>query len=103
MTNDNDYSIDAQTNVQNLDIVGRILLNASKGGKHLDSMTALLCSSLIAECRVYSTRRDSEFVSDDNSQIIKDEIARFKQEEQNSVSSAADEIVEDLRKSGINI
>ena len=103
MTNDNnDNIINAQTNVQNLDIVGRILLAASKG-RRIDSMTALLCSSLIAECRVYSTRRDSEFVSDDNSQIIKDEIARFKQEEQNSVSSAADEIVEDLRKSGINI
>ena len=59
--NDNDFTIDAQTNVQNLDIIGRILVNASKG-KPLDSMTALLCSTLLAECRVYSTRRDNDLV-----------------------------------------
>ena len=99
---DNDFTIDAQTNVQNLDIIGRILVNVSKG-KPIDSMTALLCSTLLAECRVYSTRRDNDLVNDDNSQIIKNEIAQFKQEEQNSVSDAADEILADLRKNGINI
>ncbi len=102
MTNNNDFTIDAQTNVQNLDIIGRILVNVSKG-KPIDSMAALLCSTLLAECRVYSTRRDNDLVNDDNSQIIKNEIEQFKQEEQNSVSDAADEILADLRKNGINI
>jgi len=103
MTNDNtDNIINAQTNVQNLDIVGRILLAASKG-RLIDSMTANLCAALIAECRVYSTNRDADLVTDSSSKIIKDEIARFKQEEQKSVSDAADAIVDDLRKNGISI
>lgn len=107
MNNNTPHIIDAQTNAKNLDTVGGTLLNFARQGKTIDPATAMLLAFLLAECRNYSTKRDSDSLDDETSNIMRDHLkgaedAAAKQEEV-SASEAADEIINDLRKSGINL
>ena len=99
--------IDAKTNAINLDTVGQALLNAARRGEAVDSSTAMLLAFLLAECRNYSTKRDGDLLDDETSNLVRDHLkgaedANAKQEEV-STSEAADEIIKDLRNSGINL
>lgn len=109
MNNDNNKPniIDAQTNAKYLDTIGETLVKFVRQGKNIDSQTALMLALLLAECRNYSTVRDEALLQDETSKIMRDHLARSaaaaNQEEEVSVSDAADEIINDLRKSGINL
>jgi hypothetical protein len=107
MSNDTN-NIDTLTpdeNAQNLDAVGSILLSAANGNIKIDATKAAILASLIAQCRIYSVHRDA--LTDPTSVLIREteKVLRDRGEanEAQSVSDAADEIMEDLRKSGINI
>ena len=98
--------VTAKQNMDNLDLMGATILGFAKRGIPIDPFVAAALSALVAECRVYSTFRDTE-LTDETSNIIRSEVDRLmKQQEksnENSVSAAADEILSELRKSGINI
>ena len=104
MNNDNN-TITPNENAENLDAVGSILLSAAKGNTNIDAPTAAILASLIAQCRIYSVHRDA--LTDPTSVLIRETEKLMKEQgeksEEKSVSDAADEIVDDLRKSGINI
>lgn len=99
-------NITAKQNMDNLDLIGATILSFAKRGVPIDPLVSLSLSALIAECRVYSTLRDAE-LDDENSLIIRVEIDRMNKantaKQEQSVSDAADEIMDELRKSGINI
>lgn len=98
-------TISADKNAANLDIVGRYLTLLAKGGT-IDQLTASALVLLLADCRVYSTFRDSDSLNDATSNDIRSLFAKVKEEqkrEQDDISAAADDIINDLRKSGINI
>lgn len=104
----NDNNIDTLTpdeNAQNLDAIGSILLSAAKGNINIDATRAAILASLVAQCRIYSVHRDA--LTDPTSVLIRETEKLMKEQgeksEEQSVSDAADEIVDDLRKSGINI
>lgn len=103
----NDNNISPLDNAQNLDAIGSILLSAAKGNIIIDTDKAAILASLVAQCRIYSTNRDAEHLTDPTSVLIREteKVLRDRGEanEAQSVSDAADEIMEDLRKSGINI
>ena len=108
MSNDNNFdNISPLDNAQNLDAIGSILLSAAKGNIIIDTDKAAILASLVAQCRIYSTNRDAEHLTDPTSVIIRETEKLLREQgaksEEQSVSDAADEIVEDLRKSGINI
>lgn len=108
MSNDKKpYIIDAKTNAKNLDMVGGTLLNYARRGKSIDAQTAMMIALLLAECRNYSTMRDAETLDDETSKMMLDHLTTSgtaaNQREEVSASEAADEIVNDLRKSGINL
>jgi len=109
MTNDNDKPniIDSQTNARNLDVVGGILLKFAKGSKSIDPDTATMLAYLLAECRNYSTLRDADTLDDDTSKFMLPYLtggsAMNPPCEEVSASDVADEIIKDLRKSGINL
>jgi len=89
--------ITAERNIENLDLIGKTLVKVIAGEKFPDPNTLALLTVLVAECRVYSTVRDNG--SDDGSKFILDGLAKDKQ----SISDAADAILEDLRNDGINL
>jgi hypothetical protein len=98
-------TISADKNAANLDLVGRYLTHLAKGG-FIDQLTASALVLLLADCRVYSTFRDSDSLKDETSNNIRSLLAKVKEEqkrEQDDISAAADDIINDLRKSGINI
>lgn len=98
-------TISADKNAYNLDIVGRYLTHLAKGGI-IDQLTASALVLLLADCRMYSTFRDSDSLNDATSNDIRSLVAKVKEEmqrEQDDISAAADDIINDLRKSGINI
>ena len=101
--NDNDRpTISAQENVDTLDLIGRILVAYASNGLPVDSITASSLAILASECRVYSTVRDQESLTDENSRSVIDALNQTKTYEQD-LSDAADSIIADLRNSGINI
>ena len=99
--------INAKTNLTNLDLVGETLLKFARKGESIDPPTALLLAMLVAECRNYSTVRDSDTLDDPTSKLMRDHFNSVREEEQKqesvSASDAADEIINELRKSGINL
>lgn len=104
----NDNNIDTLTpdeNAQNLDAIGSILLSAANGNIKIDATKAAILASLVAQCRIYAVHRDA--LTDPTSVLIREtEKVLREQGEKNaeqSISDAADEIMDDLRKSGINI
>jgi hypothetical protein len=99
----NDNTIDAPTNIKNLDIIGSTLTKYIRENKPIDPALASLIVILLAECRVYSVIRDSNLINDEYSEQIKDILTHNKVEDEKTVSDAADEIIADLRKNGINI
>jgi hypothetical protein len=104
MSNDN-ITISATENANNLDIVGKYLTHLAKGGT-IDPITAATLVFLLADCRVYTAFRDSDSLNDETSNGIRGMIAQCNDEiqrERDLVSAAADEIIADLRKDGINI
>lgn len=106
MNNDHSIStISSEENAQNLDAIGSLLVSAAKGERVIDATTAAILASLVAQCRIYSVYRDS--LNDPTSVFIREAekiVTDFSEKtEEKSVSDAADEIMEDLRKSGINI
>ena len=66
-----------------------------------------MISVLVAQCRNYSTVRDQDTLTDETSRFVLDHISKTEQskqeKEENSITDAADEIINDLRKSGISI
>jgi len=106
MNNDNNNTITAQENINNLDLLGKTIMGFYTSGKSIDPVTASLLVVLVADCRVYSTARDADRLNDIGSDIIKkvfEEVNPSSNEETNSVSDVADSIIADLRKSGINL
>ena len=106
MNNKNNNTITAQENINNLDLLGKTIIGFCTSGKSIDPVTASLLAVLVADCRVYSTARDADRLSDIGSDIIKkvfDEVNPSSNEETISVSEVADSIIADLRNSGINI
>ena len=103
----NDNNISPLDNAQNLDAIGSILLSAARGSIIIDTDKAAILASPVAQCRIYSTNRDAEHLTDPTSVLIREteKVLRDRGEanEAQSVSDAAHEIMEDLRKSGINI
>lgn len=103
----NDNNISPLDNAQNLDAIGSILVSAARGSTTIDATKAAILASLVAQCRIYSTNRDAEHLNDPTSVIIRETEKLMKEQgeksEEQSISDAADEIVDDLRKSGINI
>lgn len=89
--------ITAERNIGNLDIIGKTLVQYSITNEPISPEIANLIALLVAECRVYSAIRDN--LSDEATKFILGGIA----EERASVSDAADAIIEDLRKDGINL
>jgi hypothetical protein len=105
--NNNIDNISPLNNAQNLDAIGSILLRAARGEIIIDMDKAMILASLVAQCRIYSTNRDAEHLNDPTSVIIRETEKLMKEHgeksEEQSISDAADDIMEDLRKSGINI
>ena len=105
MSDNNDIS--AQENIANLDLIGETLLRYAKSNKPIDPTMALMISALVAQSRNYSTVRDQDMLTDETSKIVLDHMSKTKQkvreQEDNSITDAADEIIKDLRKSGISI
>lgn len=105
MSDNNDIS--AQENIANLDLIGQTLIRYAKSNKPIDPNTALMISVLVAQCRNYSTVRDQDTLTDETSRFVLDHISKTEQskqeKEENSITDAADEIINDLRKSGISI
>lgn len=105
--NNDPHIVSSQENIANLDLIGETLIRYAKSGKSIDPNTALMISILVAQCRNYSTVRDQDTLTDETSKIVLDHIGKTEQkareQEDNSITDAADEIINDLRKSGINI
>ena len=95
-------TISAQENVNTLDLIGKILVAYATKGVPMDPMTASSLAILASDCRVYSTVRDQESLTDENSKSVLSVFAAQKTYEKD-LSDAADAIIADLRKSGINI
>jgi hypothetical protein len=99
--------INAKTNITNIDLVGETLLKFARRGESIDPTTAALLAMLVAECRNYSTVRDSDTLDDPMSKLMRDYFNSVKEEEQKqenvSASEIADEIINELRKCGINL
>jgi len=94
--------LSAQGNVNTLDLIGKILVAYASKGLPMDSITASFLAILVSDCRVYSTVRDQDSLTDENSKTVLSIFAAQKTYEQD-LSAAADSIIADLRKSGINI
>lgn len=100
-------TISAQENIANLDLIGETLIRCAKAGRSLDPTSILMISVIVAQCRNYSTVRDQDSLTDPTSKIVLDHINKTEENKQkhedDSVNDAAEEIINDLRKSGINI
>lgn len=89
--------VTAERNIENLDIIGKTLVQYARHNEPISPEVANLIALLVAECRVYSSVRDN--LSDEATKFILGGI----NEERASVADAADAIIEDLRKDGINL
>lgn len=94
--------ITAQQNADTLDLIGKILVAYATKGEPIDSFTASALAILASDCRIYSTIRDQDSLTDENSRSVIDALNQAKTYEQD-LSDAADAIIVDLRNSGINI
>lgn len=107
--NNNNLIITANDNVSNIDLVGKHLLNAAIGGHGIDPLTCAVLSKILVDCRLYSTVRDRDIISPEinkNFLAIFDAMKHHQEEAQKkevSVEDAAQQIINDLRNSGINI
>lgn len=103
--------INCDDNVKNIDLVGKFLLNSATSGRGVDPLTCAQLAAILVDCRLYSTVRDRDIISHDLNKnflaivsVMEQVAQQEKQQEQtNSVESAAQEIIDELRKSGINI
>jgi hypothetical protein len=101
--NENDRPIlSAQENADTLDLIGKTLFAFVGHGTPIDSATASVLAILLADCRVYSAIRDQDSLTDENTRSILGVMSEVKTHQQD-LSAAADSIIADLRKSGINI
>jgi len=89
--------VTAERNIRNLDIIGKTLVKYSISNEPISPEVANLIALLVAECRVYSAIRDN--LTDE----VSIDITNGVEQERASVSDAADAIIEDLRKDGINL
>lgn len=111
MNDKNKTIINCDDNVKNIDLVGKFLLNSATSGRGVDPLTCAQLAAILVDCRLYSTVRDRDIISHDLNKnflaivSVMEQMEREKQQEQqdNSVEDAAQQIIDDLRKSGINI
>lgn len=111
MNDKNKTIINCDDNVKNIDLVGKFLLNSSTSGRGVDPLTCAQLAAILVDCRLYSTVRDRDIISHDLNKnflaivSVMEQMEREKQQEQqdNSVEAAAQQIIDELRKSGINL
>jgi len=102
-------SMTAETNITHLDIIGRLLTEAVSSGRGLTPEQCSLLVMAVADCRVYSTVRDQETLTDETSKILLAELNSASSEpsaesdQDGAANEIAASITEDLRKSGIDI
>ncbi len=102
--NTNNRTINSVTNAKYLDIVGQTLLFYANQGKPISPVEATAMAMLLVECRLYSTVRDSDTLTDINSNLLREVLNKADSNTHTtdpSVTQVADEILNDLRKSGI--
>ncbi len=104
--NKNNRTIDSVTNANYLDTVGKTLLFYANQGKAISPVEATAMAMLLVECRLYSTDRDRDTLTDINSNLLREVLDKADSNTHTtdpSVTQVADEIINDLRKSGINL